>query len=72
MYSNMINMYYAELRATEALLASKITVIESFRSFKKQDSPRLGITLITFVFVFTSLYIAAIILLEGRRSKKVV
>lgn len=72
MYSNMIDMYYAELSATEALLASKITVIESFRTFKKQHSPRLGITLIAFTFIFMSLYIATVIFLEGNRNKKVV
>jgi hypothetical protein len=70
MYTDMIELYEDELRANEGLFASNINIIENFRIYKKQYSPKLGLSLIIFTFASFFLFIVTIVFLEINRNKE--
>ena len=69
MYTETVSLYESELRVSEALLDSNISLIEKFRVYKKQYSPRLGVSIAIFTFVFMLLFLATVIFLEINRNK---
>jgi len=71
MFTDMIELYQDEIRATEAIFNSNMNVVEGFRQYKKQDSPRLGMSLICFTLVFIFLFLVTVIYLEVNRKEKV-
>lgn len=70
MYNDMISLFNAELRITEALIASKIEVIESFRIYKKQYSPKILPSIAGFTFVAMALYVVTLIFIEANRKEQ--
>jgi hypothetical protein len=71
MYTSMVELYEDELRASEGLFASNINIIENFRIYKKQYSPKLGLSLAIFTFAFLFFFMMTVIILEANRKKEI-